>query len=143
MWTIEAVRRYVDLGTNKEGQQVGFWDTHHIARNQAGIAIYSIGGGREHQERFQYEGPEISFDFWADRYDGYGRLTDTYRVPMILPGKLSLSEARAIETRIREALLALPPQPIVHEGRPPTAVVFDWRLWNRANPDAQVIPPIA
>jgi hypothetical protein len=138
MWTIEAVRHHVDLGINKEGRQVGFWETRYVARNEEGVTIFRAGGGRGHDEIFRYQGSRISSDFSASRYDGHERLTDTYHVPIILPEATTLADARVFARNIRDALLALPPEPIVHEGRPPRTVTFDWRLWNKTHPDSRV-----
>jgi hypothetical protein len=62
MWNIETERHYVDLGTNKEGLQIGFWATRHSARKDDGTTIFKTGGGREGEDRFRYQDGEVSFD---------------------------------------------------------------------------------
>ena len=69
MWIIEAERRYVDWGTNKEGQQIGVWETRHIAKKEDGTTIFMSGVGREGEERFRYQDKEVAFEFWANRCD--------------------------------------------------------------------------
>ncbi len=139
IWTVEAERRYVDLGTNKEGQQIGFWETRHIAKKEDGTTIFKTGGGREGEERFRYQDDEVAFEFWADRFDHPGwKLTDTYRIRLYLPDDMSPSKARTVAQNMREALLTLPPEPHTHEGRPVKKVVLDWSFWNKTHPGSEV-----
>jgi hypothetical protein len=139
MWIIESERRYVDLGTNKEGQQIGFWETRDIGKKEDGTTIFCTGGGREGRERFKYQDSEVELEFWADRFEHPGlKLTDTYHIWVHLPKGMSLNKARAVADNMREALLALPPQPVLHKGEPPKNVVLHWDYWNQTHPGSEV-----
>jgi hypothetical protein len=51
---------------------------------------------------------------------------------------MSITKARSVAENMREALLALPPEPITREGQPPKKVVLDWDFWNRTHPGSEV-----
>ncbi len=138
MWTVEAERRYVDLGINNEGQQIGFWETRHIAKKEDGTTIFMNGVGREGEERFKYQDNEVAFEFWANRCDTDRKLTDTYRIRLYLPTDMPLTKARTVAQNMREALLGLPPEPILHKGQSPRRVIPDWEFWNKTHPGSEV-----
>jgi hypothetical protein len=114
-------------------------DTRHIAKKDDGTTIFRTGGGREGEERFSYQDDEVAFEFWVDRFDHPGwKLTDTYDLWLHLPKDMSLAKARAVAENMREALLALPPEPILHKRQPPRRVVLHWDFWNKNHPGSEV-----